>query len=959
MESSAHPLIFPQLIFAAVAAVFSFAVAARAEEAPAPRITAIDFAAPQPVIDLGPSAAPRGLEDPSDPNGAWFTIAVQNRGAAPTARVLTAADPPGAGLAIGPPAGRPMLLEAAGSDPAAIIERAVAFGPNAFRVFIPPGRSATLALHFANVEGNPTILAWTEPALIANNRQAAVLAGLVSGLLTAAMAFAAGGAVLTSRIFPRWAALFLCALLIAQLTVTGIFDSSALTMLSGPYSLFALALALAMAAAIRLVDYVAPFEAVYPRVGQWRDRAALAVVVIGVAAYAGLPFAGLLIRLLAIAGAAAAAGYLAHCGRIGIASARRLAPAATIFALVTTAAALNALGLFGVNLVAAGAVGGFSAAGALLVALATTLPVEHSVERLRKLHEEHRHDDVQAIVTDEAMEHARELEAVTASHQGVFDLDLETGLLSLSAEAASFIGLPAGAVELNRETWLERIHPEDRMVYEQALATYRHHTGMAFRVEFRVRAAAGRTAWCELRATMTGQASEAERCLGLIADVTARKVLDAAGAAGFVDALTGLGNRAALQSRLEDVAGELARLALAVFDLDRFKAVNDSLGRDGADVALAAFVERLEYRFVAERTANQISFFRVGGDMFAALALDIADLRAFGENLLAVTAAPFVIADRDVYLVASVGVAAGLHAEDGLDLLTQAELAMIAAKREGGARVSLYSTSFAEGEQRDHVALEADLRHALDRGEIQLYYQPIIRLHDGQVAGLEGLLRWRHPERGLIEPETFVPYAEESGLILRLGRFALERALQDLAQWQKRFPMKPPLFVSVNVAWRQIADPAFADQIAAMLGSADIAKRSLKLEVTESAVMKGADRAEIALQRLRGLGVGLAVDDFGTGHSALSHLRRFPFEAIKIDKSFISAVHEKAGAAILRSIVSLAHELKLAVVAEGVETNEEAVRLREMNCEYAQGFLFGTALPAAEVVKFIAMAHVG
>jgi diguanylate cyclase (GGDEF)-like protein/PAS domain S-box-containing protein len=911
------------------------------------------------VIDLGPSAAPRGLNDPSDPNGDWLTIAVQNRGAAATARVLTAADPPGAGLSVTPPPGRPTLVEAAVSDPAVSIERAVAFGPNAFRVLVPPGRSGTLALHFENVTGRPTILAWTEPALIANNRQAAVLAGLVSGLLMAAMAFAAGSAALTSRIFPRWAALFLGAILIAQLTVTGIFDSSVLTALGGPYSLFALALALAMGAAIRLVDYVAPFEAFYPRAAQWRDHAALAVVVIGVAAYSGLPFAGLLIRLLAIAGAAAAAGYLTHCGRIGIASARRLAPAATIFALVTAAAALNALGLFGVNLVAAGAIGGFSAAGALLVALATTLPVDHSVGRLRELRQAHRHDDVQATITDEAMEHARELAAVTASHQGVFDLDLETGLLSLSAEAASFIGLPSGAVELSRETWLERIHPDDRLVYEEALATYRHHTGTAFRVEFRVRAAAGRIAWCELRATMTGQASEAERCLGLIADVTARKMLDAAEGPEFVDALTGLSNRVALQVRLDDLSGELPRLTLAVFDLDRFKAVNDSLGRDGADVALAAFVERLEYRFVAERNSGRLSFYRVGGDMFAALALDIGDLSAFGETLLAVTTTPFAIADRDVYLVASVGIASGAHAHDGADLLTQAEQAMVAAKRDGGARVALYSKTFAEGEPRDQVALEADLRRALDRDEIQLYYQPIIRLADGRVAGFEALLRWRHPERGVIEPQSFVPHAEESGLILRLGRFALERAVEDLAQWQKRFPLKPPLFVSVNVAWRQIADSAFAEQIGSLLSSADIAKRSLKLEVTESAVMRGADLAEIALQRLRSLGVGLAVDDFGTGHSALSHLRRFPFEAIKIDKSFVSAAHEKTGAAILRSIVSLAHELKLAVVAEGVETSEEAVRLRAMNCEYAQGYLFGAPLPPADVANFIAMAHVG
>ncbi|MEA2825524.1 MAG: hypothetical protein QOF03_2006 [Alphaproteobacteria bacterium] len=932
----------------------------RADEAPGPTAvsTAIDFATPQPVINLGPSAAPRGLNDPSDPNGAWFTIAVQNRGAAPMARVLTAAEPPEAGLSVTPPPGRPMLVEAAVSDPALSIERAVAFGPNAFRVLVPPGRSGTLALHFENVAQRPTILAWTEPALIANNRQAAVLAGLVSGLLMAAMAFAAGSAALTSRIFPRWAALFLGAILIAQLTVAGIFDSSGLTALGGPYSLFALALALAMGAAIRLVDYVAPFEAFYPRAAHWRDHAALAVVVIGVAAYSGLPFAGLLIRILAIAGAAAAAGYLAHCGRIGIASARRLAPAVTIFALVTAAAALNALGLFGVNLVAAGAIGGFSAAGALLVALATTLPVEHSVGRLRELHQAHRHDDVQATITDEAMEHARELAAVTASHQGVFDLDLETGLLSLSAEAASFIGLPSGAVELNRETWLERIHPDDRLVYEEALATYGQNTGTAFRVEFRVRAAAGRIAWCELRATMTGQASEAERCLGLIADVTARKMLDAAEAPDFVDALTGLSNRVALQLRLEDLSGQLPRLALAVFDLDRFKAVNDSLGRDGADVALAAFVERLEYRFVAERTAGRLSFYRVGGDMFAALALDVGDLGAFGEALLAVTTTPFAIADRDVYLVASAGVASGAHAHDGPDLLTQAEQAMVAAKRDGGARVALFSKTFAEGVPRDEVALEADLRRALDRDEIQLYYQPIIRLADGHVAGFEALLRWRHPERGIIEPQSFVPHAEESGLILRLGRFALERAVEDLAQWQKRFPLKPPLFVSVNVAWRQIADSAFAEQIGSLLGRADIAKRSLKLEVTESAVMQGAEIAEAALQRLRNLGVGLAVDDFGTGHSALSHLRRFPFEAIKIDKSFISAAHEKTGAAILRSIVSLAHELKLAVVAEGVETSEEAVRLRAMNCEYAQGYLFGAPLPPADVANFIAMAQV-
>jgi diguanylate cyclase (GGDEF)-like protein len=939
-------------------ALLLFALPALAEDASAPIATALDFAISAPVIDLGPSVQPRPFKDPADPNGAWFTLAIQNRSGQPVARVLAAAEPPAAGLALAAPPGRPMLIEAAAPDSSIRIERAVAFGPNAFRVQVPAGRSANVALHFANVVARPIVLAWREPALIAQNRRAAILSGLVSGLLTAAMAFAAGAAVISARIFPRWAALFLFAVLIAELTINGVFDGRVLTTLSGPYALFALALALAVAAAIRLVDYVAPFEAFHPHAAHWRDGVALGVLAIGIAAFAGVPIAGLAVRILALGGAAALAGYLTHCGRIGIAAARRLAPAATIFALVTAVAALNALGFFGVNLVAPSTIGGFAAAGTLLVALATAVPVEHSIERLREFEEAHRHDDVQALVTDEAYDQVRDLAAVAASHQGVFDWDFESGQLSLSAEAAALVGLPGGAVELSRDIWRERIHPDDRSVFERALSEYRHHPGMAFRVEFRIRSG-GRTIWCELRATMTGQGPQAERCLGLIADVTARKNWDSADAHVSIDALTGLGNRLALQVRLQDIATVPEQCALAVFDLDRFKAINDSLGRDAADVALAAFVERLEHRFAKERDTGRLTLFRVGGDMFAALAFDIGDFDAFGKNILAATAASFDIADRDVYLTASVGVAGGSDALDGPGLLAQAERAMIDAKRQGGGRAVLYSRKSATPALRDPVALETGLRRALERGEIEVHYQPILRLCDLRVAGFEALLRWRHPERGLIEPDAFVPYAEESGLILPLGRFALERAVHDLAQWQRLFPEKPPIFVSVNVTWRQIADSVFADEFASLLAEATIAKRSLKLEITEGAVMREASRAESALRRLRDLGAGLAVDDFGTGHSSLSHLRRFPFEAIKIDKSFIADAHDRSGVAILRSIVNLAHELKLAVVAEGLESEAESLLLRDMGCEFGQGFLFGSALPAGEIAGFIAATRVG
>ena len=933
-----------------------FAPVAHAQE-PAPN-AALNLAVAPAVIDLGASVQPRQQKDPTDPNGEWFTLSVQNRATTPVTRVLATADAAQTALAIAPMTGRPMLIEAAASDPAVIIERAVAFGANSFRVEVPPGKVATLALHLENVAGRPPLLAWTEPALIANNRQAAVLAGLVSGLLTAAMAFAAGSAVISGRIFPRWAALFLLAVLIAELTIIGLFDATGLTFFSGPYALFSLAIALAMSSAVRLLDYVAPFEAFHPRGAHWRDLAALAIVAIGVAAYVGTPFAGLLVRLIAVGGASAAAGYLAHCGRIGIAAARRLAPAATIFALVTAAAALNALGFFGFNLVAASAIGGFSAAGALLVALSTAVPVEHSVERLRQFERAHGHDDVQATVTDETYDNVRDLAAVAASHQGVFDYDFETGLLSLSAEAASLLGLPAGAVELGRDGWLQRIHPDDRIVYEQALAAYRHHPGMAFRVEFRVRSGT-RTIWCELRATMTGQATEAERCLGLIADVTARKSLGSTGNHEFIDALTGLGNRAALQARLDEVGPDLPRAALAVFDLDRFKSVNDSLGRDAADVALAAFVERLEQIFVSERSSGRLLLFRVGGDMFAALAFGIGDLANFGRNILGVTATPFPIAEREVYLVASVGVASGQDAQSGMGLLALAERAMVDAKRQGGGRVALYSGDAQAPALRDAVALETGLRQGLERGEIEVHYQPIVRLSDRKIAGFEALLRWRHPQAGVIEPQIFVAHAEESGLILPLGRFVLQSALGDLSQWQRLFPIRPPLFVSVNIAWRQIADPAFLEEFAGLLQSAQIAPRSLKLEITESAIMREASRAEMALRRLKDLDVGLAVDDFGTGHSSLSHLRRFPFEAIKIDKSFIADAQQKSGMSILRSIVSLAHELKLAVVAEGVESDQEVAVLREMGCEYGQGYVFGHPMRAADVAAFIASMQVG
>jgi EAL domain-containing protein (putative c-di-GMP-specific phosphodiesterase class I) len=256
------------------------------------------------------------------------------------------------------------------------------------------------------------------------------------------------------------------------------------------------------------------------------------------------------------------------------------------------------------------------------------------------------------------------------------------------------------------------------------------------------------------------------------------------------------------------------------------------------------------------------------------------------------------------------------------------------------------------------VALEAELRHALDTGQLDVFYQPIVRLSDRSVAGFEALLRWRHPTKGLVSPSEFIPHAEETGLIVELGSFALSRATRELANWQRLFPTSRPLFVSVNVSRRQLRDKGFETQIVEALSGAELKRGTLKLEITESALATNPDAPAI-LRKLRKLGAGLAIDDFGTGVSTLSQLKGLPFDTVKIDKSFLArhgGTHaDVEGSVILTSIVTLAHELKRSVVVEGVEDERDAKWLRELGCEFAQGFHFALPLPANEALSFIAM----
>jgi EAL domain-containing protein (putative c-di-GMP-specific phosphodiesterase class I) len=277
------------------------------------------------------------------------------------------------------------------------------------------------------------------------------------------------------------------------------------------------------------------------------------------------------------------------------------------------------------------------------------------------------------------------------------------------------------------------------------------------------------------------------------------------------------------------------------------------------------------------------------------------------------------------------------------------------AKRHGGDRVEVFAPTM-RAPSTDRLSLESDLRRALDRGEIKVLFQPIVRLEDRTIAGFEALLRWDHPRLGRLSPSTFIPIAEETGLIVNLGVFALDRAARELAAWQRALEVEPPIFASVNVSSRQLLRHDLLHDVKTVLARTGVHPGSLKLEVTESLVMENPEYAAQMLQRIRHLGAGLSLDDFGTGYSSLSYLQRFPFDAIKVDQSFVRPHANGSRSVLLRSIVKMAHELGMEVVAEGAETESDAIELFQIGCEYAQGWAFGEPMSALQARQLVGAA---
>ncbi|HWF65554.1 MAG TPA: EAL domain-containing protein, partial [Rhizomicrobium sp.] len=774
-------------------------------------------------------------------------------------------------------------------------------------VIVPPVTQVGLALRVGNAGVSPSLQAWTEPALASHNRQLAIFITAVGSLIAAAALITAGLAILIGHSAPRWVALTLFMLLWSWLAGTGMFDASLSTPIGGPYGLTAFLIALTLAAGARLADSIVPVREVLPRYRRHFRIALYILCGLGALGYAGVPGATFLTDILIVPGSAAIALYLTVCGRRGMRAAQVIAPSAAAFALVALAAAVTSLGALGETLTAPATTGGFAAAGAILLALAVIASEEIAV--LPFLHGSNAARLLEAQLSPEkALDPAAPfanlaLAAIGAAHQGVFDLDFRAQLLTLSADAALMLGLPAQKLTLSHSDWLARLRPEDREIYRDALILFREPAGQAFRLEFRVRASKGQWRWLELRASIVTDQDVPSDCLGLLSDITDRKEQQSASR----DPLIGLGTRGALMDAMTAMGEGLSASHLALVDLDRFKAVHASLGDAGGDMILLHTARRLK-----ERYGSEAKLFRTGGDGFALLfAQGVASPQTWGNALVALLNPPHPYEGRSIFAPASVGVAGGDHDPD--ELLRHAGLALAAAKTRGGACAMVYAPGLEAGARADSVALEADLRQALTDGHIEIFYQPIMQLQGRTVAGFEALLRWRHPAKGLIAPSEFIAHSEESGLIVELGRFALERAAHDLAHWQRYFPLSTPLFASVNLSKRQLRDPGFEELLAATMKAHAIPPGTLILEVTESAAAADAKFAT-NLARLRSLGVGLAIDDFGTGVSNLGQLRAWPFDTVKIDKSLVArhAGHETAADAnqVLRSIITLAHDLR-------------------------------------------------
>jgi diguanylate cyclase (GGDEF)-like protein len=473
-------------------------------------------------------------------------------------------------------------------------------------------------------------------------------------------------------------------------------------------------------------------------------------------------------------------------------------------------------------------------------------------------------------------------------------------------------------------------------------------------VEYRMIGLDGATRWVQDQMWLREQTPDGRRIIdGVVTDITSRKQAELGlRRLAHTDPLTGLANRLLLAERIElGVEGletHAAGIALLMLDLDGFKAVNDTYGHAIGDELLMMVARRLRGSL---RPSDLVA--RLGGDEFAVLLerVDHHQALAAAQRLLIAVNAPFQFSRGTISLGASIGLMHAPDARGALDLMRDADVAMYRAKADGKNRIVSFEPAMQARVAR-RLRLETELRRSVDNGDFALHYQPLVDLDTLEVVGAEALLRWRHPDRGLLLPTAFVDIAEDTGLILPLGRWVLEQAARDAAVWQQAIDR--PFSVSANLSPSQLHDPDLVAIVVAILQDADLPPDSLIVEITENLLLKDAELARSRLAALRSVGVRVAVDDFGTGYSSFAYLDRYPVDILKIDRSFVGSLGGRPRAAVLvRSILELAAAFDLETVAEGIESTEQLRTLRQLGCRYGQGFRFAVPRPAEAITAML------
>ncbi len=557
--------------------------------------------------------------------------------------------------------------------------------------------------------------------------------------------------------------------------------------------------------------------------------------------------------------------------------------------------------------------------------------------------------------------------AETGANDGLWDWDINAGTVYFSPRWKAMLGYKSDDIGTSPDEWFKRVHPDDLAALRAACAEHFAGATEQLRGECRLLHQDGQYRWMLYRGVaIKDDQGKVVRAAGSFTDITERKMAEEQlRFEALHDALTGLANRVKLSDRIGDAICRLKRdpahrFAVMFLDLDRFKVINDSLGHLIGDKFLVEIARRLSGFIRAGDELLQASrddVARLGGDEFVLVVDNIThdtDVLRIAQRLHDAVAEPIVIDGHTLHSAVSIGIAIAHEGYSNVtEILRDADTALYQAKAGGRSCTKIFDPAMHQ-KAMAQWRTESELRAAIDNQELRVFYQPVVA-SNGALVSIEALIRWQHPQRGLLEPDEFLPIAEESDLIVRLGRWVALEACRQVRIWQTKFPKHHDLPVSVNMSSKQFALPGFVEEVSQVLNRAGLSPQSLRLEVTETVAMRDAHATVQTLLRLRAMGVLIDVDDFGTGYSSLSYLHRMPINALKIDRSFVSSIFDdKVSAHIVQAITLLAHSLQVDVVAEGVESVSLLSSVRSMGCDYFQGYCIARPMCAADMESYLA-----